>query len=142
MIQVSAVRLLALRAVYALMAVGLGLVIWPALLSPVSAAPDSSSVVRALLGALGVLAALGLRYPLQLLPVLLFELLWKFIWVVAVAWPAWNQGHLGSFGTATLYECLPVFILFPLVIPWQYVWAKYVRAHGDPWRPRSAEGAA
>ena len=142
MAQVSAFRLLTLRALYALMAFGLGAVIWPSLLSPRAAAPDPASVVHALLGALGLLAAVGLRYPLQMLPVLFFELLWKSVWVLAVAMPAWQQGRLGVYGTATLYECLPVFILFPIAIPWRYVWANYVKAKGAPWRLGSPTGAA
>ena len=131
---VSTWRLLGLRALYLLLAVGLGLVIWPSLLQPPPGPPGPGTVVRALLAALSLLAVLGLRHPLQLLPLLLFELLWKLIWVLAVALPAWQHGQLGEYGTATLYECLPVFVLFPLIIPWRYVIARYLRAPGDPWR--------
>jgi hypothetical protein len=129
---VSAKRLLALRALYALMAFGLGFVIWPQLLQPASPVPDPSTAVRALLGALGLMAAVGLRAPLQMLPVLLFELLWKTVWVGLVALPAWRQDQLGAYGTATLIECLPVFVLFPLVIPWRYVVARYLRHPAAP----------
>lgn len=135
--QVSTARLLGLRALYLLMAVGLGVVIWPSLIAPATAPPSPASVVHALLGALGLLAVLGLRYPLQMLPLLLFELLWKLVWVLAIALPAWRHGQLGEYGTSTLYECLPAFILFPLVIPWRYVMAKYVRTPGEPWRQSS-----
>lgn len=131
---VSPARLLALRALYLLMAVGLGLVIWPAILWPGSLEPTPSTVVRALLGALGVLALLGLRYPLQMLPLLLLELLWKLIWALAVALPAWRHGVLGPYGEATLMECLPAFVLFPLVLPWRYVAHRYFRAPAEPWR--------
>lgn len=132
--QVPTWRLVALRALYLLMAVGLGLVIWPSLLSARGATPNSTSVVQALLGALGLLAVLGLRYPLQMLPVLIFELLWKLVWVTLIALPAWRQGQLGEYGTATLYECLPVFVLFPLVLPWRYLAARFLFAVADPWR--------
>lgn len=116
------------------MAVGLGVVIWPSLLSPPIGEPNPSTVVRALLGALGLLAVLGLRYPLQMLPVLLFELLWKLVWVLAIALPSWRLGQLGPYGTSTLYECLPALVIFPLVIPWRYVFAKYIRSPAEPWR--------
>ena len=131
---VSSVRLLAMRALYLLMAVGLGVVIWPSLISPEAIEPNATTVVRALLGALGVLAVLGLKYPLQMLPVLLFELLWKIVWVVAIAMPAWRLGQLGPYGTSTFYECLPALVLFPLVIPWRYVIARYIGAPTEPWR--------
>lgn len=137
--QVSSARLLALRALYLLLAVGLGMFIWPSLLAPATQAPNPGSVVRALLGALGLLSLLGLRYPLQMLPLLVFELLWKLVWVLAVALPAWRLDQLGEYGTATFYECLPVFVLFPLVIPWRYVFAKYLRAPSEPWRTERAD---
>ena len=141
--QVSSARLLAMRALYLLMSVGLGLVIWPSLIWPQSIEPNPSTVVRALLGSLGLLAALGLRYPLQMLPVLLFELLWKIVWALAIALPAWRLGQLGPYGTATLYECLPAFVLFPLVIPWRHVIAKYIRAPADRWStPQPTEKSA
>lgn len=127
-------RLYGLRALYLLMAAGLGAVIWPSLIHGPRGTPNTGSVVQALLGALGLLAVLGLRYPLQMLPLLLFELLWKVIWVLAVALPAWRQGSLGDYGAATFLECLPAFILFPAILPWPYVWARYLRAPGEPWR--------
>lgn len=83
--QVSPGRLWALRALSLLLAGGLGAVIWPSLLAPSHAAPNATTVVQALLGALGMLALIGLRHPLQMLPVLLFEFLWKLIWVCAIA---------------------------------------------------------
>ena len=131
---VSSVRLLAMRALYLLMSVGLGVVIWPSLIWPHEIEPNATTVVRALLGALGLLALFGLKYPLQMLPLLLFELLWKIVWVVAVALPAWRLGQLGPYGTSTLYECLPALVLFPLVIPWRYVLAKYIQTPAEPWR--------
>ena len=131
---VSTKRLLAMRALYLLLSVGLGLVIWPSLIWPPSTEPTPNTVVRALLGTMGLLALLGLKYPLQMLPILLFELLWKLVWVLAIALPAWRLGQLGSYGAATFYECLPAFVLFPLVIPWRYVVAKYLRAPAEQWR--------
>ncbi len=142
MIQVSSSRLLALRALYLLMAVGLGLVIWPSILWHEIVEPQSPTVVRSLLGALAVIALLGVRYPLQMLPILIFELLWKVIWAVAFAFPAWQGGQLGAYGEATFYECLPAFVLFPLIIPWRYFIHRYFKAPGESWCQPGTNSAA
>jgi len=39
---------------------------------------------------MSLLAFLGLRYPVGMLPILLFEVTWKVIWIVAVARPTWS----------------------------------------------------
>src|SRR5687767_6707147 len=90
--EVSVLRLYLLRAMYLLIAAGMGLTIWPLIFSPpeISAGPDT--VVRSFLGALTLLCVLGIRYPLRMLPLLVFELLWKLIWVVAFGLPLWLDG--------------------------------------------------
>ena len=40
-----------------------------------------------------MLAFLGLRYPLSMLPVLFFELAWKLIWMLAYGLPQWSSGQ-------------------------------------------------
>lgn len=72
--EVSLVRLYVLRAAYLLLVVGLGAMIVPEI---VSHAPTSRGVIPSLLGAVWALAFLGLRYPLTMLPLLMFEFAWK-----------------------------------------------------------------
>src|SRR4051794_29472777 len=63
--EVSLTRLYVLRAAYALLVVGVGALILPVL---VSHEPAARGVIPSLLGAVWVLAFIGLRYPLQMLP--------------------------------------------------------------------------
>lgn len=130
--EISTLRLNLLRAMYAFIALGLALTVWPQIVSPPFTA-NANSVVRALLGALALLAALGIRYPLKMLPVLIFELLWKIIWVAASALPMWLDSGLDPYASETFFACLLGLVLVPLVMPWGYVWRHYIKAHSEPW---------
>lgn len=140
MTEISLFRLYLLRALYLFVAVGGALTFWPPLLSHSPQWPLMNSVVCALLAAMALLAALGLRYPLRMLPVLLFELLWKIIWLTAVALPLWRAGRLDPETMETVWNCLLGAILIP-VIPWGYVFAHYVREPGDRWTRRRTTDA-
>jgi hypothetical protein len=130
---ISSLRLYLLRAMYALIAVGLAFTIWPQIVSPPFTA-DAKSVIRALLGALSLLSAVGIRYPLKMLPLLMFELLWKVIWVAASALPMWLGSGLEAYASETLFACLIGVVLVPLVTPWGYIHAHYIKAPSEPWR--------
>jgi hypothetical protein len=130
---VSLFRLYALRAGYLLIAVGLATTVWPLVINHSPQWPLMNGVVCSLLGAVAVLAAVGIRYPLQMLPVLLFELLWKSIWLIAVALPLWSANQIDARTWETVRDCLFGAVLIPL-IPWRYVVSQYVLKPGDHWR--------
>lgn len=132
--EIGILRLYLLRAMYLLIAVGLAMTVWPYIVVPHSLVAGPESVVRALLGALAVMCVLGLRYPVKMLPILLFELLWKCIWVVASAIPMWLGPGLDKYASGTLLAVLMGVVLVPVVVPWGYVINQYVRAPGERWR--------
>lgn len=130
MTEVSAARLWVMRAMYLLMAIGIGLTIWPLIVSHGSTVPRMTGVAWALLGTIGLLALIGLRYPLQMIPLLLVELTWKVIWLSAFALPRWLDGTLDKPMRTTIFETSLGAVLI-LVIPWTYVWRHYVREPAD-----------
>lgn len=141
MTNVSLLRLYLLRAMYLLIAVGLAATVWPHILAPADLAAGPKSVIRALLGALALMCILGLRYPLHMLPLLFFELLWKVIWVVASALPMWLGPGLDEYASETLFACLIGVVLVPIAIPWGYAVNHYMRAPGERWRGTGAQPA-
>ena len=133
MSEVSTVRLYLLRAMYLLIAVGLALNIWPSIIFPSSLVANSGTVVRSLLGALALMCLFGLRYPLQMLPLLMFELAWKIIWIVAFALPMWMGPGLDAYAAETLFATGMGVVLVPLVLPWGYIFRHYFQAPSTPW---------
>lgn len=136
MSEVSLFRLYVLRGAYLLIAVGLALMIWPGLIGHPLHVEHMRGVVRALLGGLGLLALLGVRYPLRMLPLLLFELTWKAIWILSFGLPLWRADALDAATRATLFDCVFGVLLTLLVIPWGHVVEHYLRQPGDRWRRR------
>ena len=94
-----------------------------------------------MLGAVLVLAAIGLRHPLRMLPLLVFELVWKSIWLLAFWLPASRAGVLDAAMRASLIDCVFGVALALVVIPWRYVFDTYVRGAGEPWRRRAASSS-
>lgn len=64
-----------MRAMYLLIFVGLGSEVWPAVIHHAKPWDLMHAVACSLLASLSVMMALGIRYPLQMLPMLLLELL-------------------------------------------------------------------
>lgn len=134
---ISTFRLHLLRAGYMVLVIGLGMQIWPQIVGQVYSMRIDSGLVTCMLWALSVLSILGLRYPLQMLPLLLFEITWKAAWLLTVALPHWMRAQWNQdLGSMTFAVSLVV-IFLPL-IPWSYVFDHYVRKSGDRWRPGAA----
>ena len=128
----SLFRLYAMRGGYLLMGLGLALVKWP-LLVDASTMPLYEGVTLSLLTAMSLLAFLGLRYPVRMLPVLLFESLWKLLWLGLVALPNAAAGTLDQAMTEVLVNC-SLIVVIAAVTPWGYVWSQLARATCDRWR--------
>ena len=128
--EVSLVRLYVLRAAYLLLVVGLGAMIVPQI---VSHRLIDRGVIASLLGCVWLLSFIGLRYPLQMLPLLMFELGWKSIWMIAYGLPQWSAGQLPPTFAEDFFNIGFGIILMPLVIPWTYVWRHYIKQPGARW---------
>ncbi|HUG41269.1 MAG TPA: hypothetical protein VMM12_12335 [Longimicrobiales bacterium] len=131
--EVSIFRLYLLRATYLLIVVGVGAMIWPLLLDAPETAEHFRGVTWCLLGTVALLALLGLRYPLKMLPLLLFELIWKTTWLVTIGLQLRGSGQLEGAFRETWFANLMGLVIFSLAIPWGYVIREYVRKPGDRW---------
>jgi hypothetical protein len=131
--QVSLFRLYTLRVGYLILAAGLGVYIWPDVIHHTSDLAISGGVQISLLAGIGATALLGLRYPVQMVPLLLFELIWKAIYLIGFALPLWRAHQITAAAAQDIQACLMVVIFLPL-IPWRYVFKNYVLARGERWK--------
>ncbi|HUF17495.1 MAG TPA: hypothetical protein VMS12_05560 [Thermoanaerobaculia bacterium] len=80
--------------------------------------------------ALAGLSALGIRYPLAMLPILFMQLFYKTFWLLAVFVPLQAVGRSSDLALGFLIGVA----LDLIVIPWPYVFAHYIKKPGDRWR--------
>jgi hypothetical protein len=77
-----------------------------------------------------------------MLPLLLFEFVWKTMWLIAFGLPQWFSGVLPPTFAEDFKNIAVGVILMPIVIPWGYVYRHYVKQQGtggvDRWVARSA----
>jgi hypothetical protein len=72
------------------------------------------------------LSIFGLLRPLRWLPIVIFMILYKTLWVIVVANPLWRAGALAGSPageTAHIFVWAP---LIALIVPWVYVFQTYV----------------
>jgi len=87
--------------------------------------------------ALSALSALGLRYPVKMVPLLFLQLVYKSVWLLAVALPLSSAGTLTSELAGAVRPMVIGAVLDVLVIPWRYVAANYLFRAGDRWKGTS-----
>lgn len=137
--EVSIFRLYLLRATYLLIVAGVGAMIWPLLLDAPEGVEHFRGVTWCLLSTVALLALLGVRYPLKMLPLLFFELVWKVTWLVTIGLPLRSAGQLDGAFRETWFANVMGLVIFSLAIPWGYAIRKFAREPGDRWsRPETS----
>lgn len=115
-----------LRTVFLLMFLFVGYDSWSYLLKHEGAWDPMKAAAWSMFAAYSAMAILGILQPLKMLPIMIFVVLYKSIWLLFVAWPLWSSGQLAGSpaeGMARIFMWVP---LAMLVVPWKYVLEKYV----------------
>jgi hypothetical protein len=126
-------RLNVMRLGYLIMAVGLAVTQWPLLVNRDEPWPLMDGVVTCMLIALSLLSLLGLRHPVRMLPILVFEAAWKVLWLTVVALPLWVSDQMDPATLEVTTDLLWV-VMVLAVVPWRWAVAQCLTKPGDPWR--------
>jgi hypothetical protein len=109
--ETSTFRLYLMRLLYLGNFVFLGLNVWPEILKHEKACDPMHGVAFSFWAALSALSGLGLRYPLKMLPLLLLQLLYKSIWLIAVYLPLRSAGQ-----TTDLIKAMGIGVVVDLIV--------------------------
>ena len=132
---VSILRLNLLRSIYAVNFVLVGSGVAVAFLQRREPWGPLVGVAYSFWAAFALLSALGLRYPLAMLPLIFIQLLYKTFWLLAVYFPLRAADRSSDMALPFLI----VIALDVLVIPWSYAFAHYAVRPGDLWRSNRRE---
>ena len=125
-------RLYTLRVAYLILAIGIGLTFWPSVLEHTPEFAATRGIQFSLLAGLGLTALFGLRYPVKMIPLLLFELIWKTIYLIFFALPLY-RAHLVTDDIASDIFSIAMVVIFVPLIPWGYVFREFFTKPGDRW---------
>ncbi len=127
-------RVNAIRFIFLLMAVIMGgMFVWPQLLFDSAEWDVMRGLAKSMLAALALMSLWGVRYPMQMLPLMLFEIAWKTIWLLLIAGRAWMAGRWTPDIEGLFNDCIGIIIAY-FIAPWPYVWARYVTQPMEPLR--------
>jgi hypothetical protein len=128
-----------LRLFYFLMAAFVATDAWRSILTHEGPWDPVRAVAICVWASYPALAALGLMHPLRMLPLMLFTVMYKGVWLAFVAFPLWRAGQLWGTPTgeiAASFAALPMLIV---AIPWGYVLRNYLVPAGR--RPIGEHGS-
>lgn len=115
-----------LRVFYFLMAAFVATDAWSAIISHEGPWDRFRAVALCVWAAYATLSVLGLIHPLKMLPIMIFMIFYKSLWLIVVAYPLWRDGALAGSSAEAMTR---VFIWVPLpilAVPWTYVLRNYV----------------
>ncbi len=128
--EVSVLRLYVMRGMYLLNCVLVGSGVWAQFIYRQKPWDPIPGVAFSFWAALAGLSALGIRYPLAMLPLFFMQLFYKAFWLFAVYLPLRAAGR----STDLTQGMLIGIVLDIIVIPWTYVFAHYIKRPGNRWR--------
>jgi hypothetical protein len=123
---VRPINIYLLRLLYFLMFVGVAFEAWGTIINHQGPWDHTRAVAWCVWAAYPTLSIFGLLRPLKWLPIVIFMIFYKTLWVVVVAYPLWRAGALAG---SPAEEMAHVFVWAPviaLIVPWVYVFKNYV----------------
>ncbi len=126
-------RINAIRFIFLLIAVVMGNIVWRQLLFDSADWDVMRGLAKSMLAALALLSLWGVRYPMQMLPLMIYEIAWKTIWIILIAGRAWMTEKWTPDIEALFYDCVGIVIAY-FIVPWRYAWARYVKEKMEPLR--------
>ena len=122
---VCKINIYLLRLLYLLVVIFVARDSWTVILTHQGPWDYLHAVAYCVWAAYATLSIVGLIHPLKMLPIVFFEIFYKSIWLIIVAYPLWSKNQLvGSPAEQLTYAFL--WLPLPLLaVPWPYAFKTY-----------------
>jgi len=124
---VRPINIYLLRLMYFLMAAFVATDAWMTIINHAGPWDRFRALAFCVWAAYPTLAVLGLIHPLKMLPIMMFTIFYKSIWLVIVALPLWQAGALAGSPAEPMTKAFLWLPLAIVAVPWGYVFNNYVR---------------
>jgi hypothetical protein len=123
---VRPINVFLLRLLFLLVFVFVGLDSWTAILKHQGPWDHVRAAALCMWGSYSLLSIIGVFHPLKMLPLVAFEILYKLVWLLIVAYPLWSTGRLAGSPAEGMTNAF-LWVVLPIVaMPWRYALDKYV----------------
>jgi hypothetical protein len=115
-----------LRLFYALMFLFIGRTSWVRIIEHQGSWEPTNAIAWCCWAAYSTLSFIGIFKPLRMLPIMLFMVFYKGLWLCVVALPLWRAHQLAGSPAEELAGIFAWIVIPLLFIPWRFVWKNYL----------------
>jgi hypothetical protein len=123
---VRRINIYVMRLFFALMFIFVATNSWTVLFTHEGTWDPTRAVAWCTWTAYSTLALLGVFHTLRMLPIMLFMIFYKGLWLIFVAYPLWSTGTLKGSPAEEMAYMFSGIIIPIIFMPWKYVFKKYV----------------
>lgn len=115
-----------LRVLFVLVFVFVGYDSWTSILNHKGPWDHVRAAALCMWASYALLSIIGVFRPLKMLPLVLFEILYKIVWLIIVAYPLWSANQLAGSPAEEMTKAF-LWVVLPIVaMPWKYAFDEYV----------------
>ena len=123
---VPAINIYLLRLLFTLMFLFLTYESWTHILNHTGPWDNANAPAWCMWGSYSVISFIGILRPLRMLPIVLFEIVYKTAWLFVVAYPLWMKNELIGSPAEGMTRVF-VWVVFPMVaMPWRYFFRTHI----------------
>ena len=120
------INIFLLRALFLLMFLFLSYDSWSHIFEHTGTWKNSDAAAWCMWGSYSIISFIGVIRPLKMLPIIIFDIIYKTAWLLIVAYPLWIKGELAGSPAEEMTHVFLGVIFFIVAMPWGYFFRTYI----------------